>query len=371
MLPNMVKSQIPSDNEFWIKSASGTSKYLCSFVNGRLTATSLWDGSGTKAEPYTNDCQFAAPKKDSMDKRKSETHYAYVKLGGAAVKTVMCKWNGAVYSTAGINTASGSALTGTCQDMVDAGAQGVLADGLYWFRSTDTQYTGASNFNTWCNLNSVTKKGFALIAKFSKNNFCYYSGNWNRNEYNQGQSKNKNMPSHRQYDTLNEAYGRMAVSNLYFTGHRNYDLKKASHIGFASKAAPRKLMTSQGIKITTYPNWNKWQLHFGGGRQSGPQFMRDAKWELASKPYKDGASQRCRSQGQGSTRNPSGCGKKCVFCFQSGDGNCCNAGCGHRHNDVSFGLGLSSSYCGGGDGSDCSASGNWADNANKVIVWGI
>jgi len=292
-------------------------------------------------------------------------------LGNGKAEGKLCKWiaNAGRYETHGTNSDKGNALRGSCHDMVLAGAQGVMPDGLYYFDSTDTRYASGV-FPTFCNLNTVAGKGFSLIAKFSKDNFCYYSGNWNRNEYNEAKSYDGKMPASREYDTLNGAYGRMAVKELYFTGHRTYDLNKASVIGFKTASAPRLLMTSQNIAITKYPNWNTWQKHFGGGRQHGPQFMRDAKWELARAPYKDGAKQRCRSAGQGSGQNPSGCGKKCVFCFQSGDGNCCHAGCGFHANDVSFGLGLSSSYCGGGDSGDCSASGNWADSNNRVIVWG-
>lgn len=369
LLPHLVMSGVVKDNEFYISTNGKVKLTSCTRVNGRIITRSLWAGAGTAKDPYTEECNVAATLADARFSKAAKTHYAWVKLGSAKAVLQTCEWMQGRYESKGTNSESKNALTGTCNDMVQAGAQGVLPDGNYWFKSTDTSYTGGSTFQTWCNLNSIDKKGFSLIAKFSKNHFCYYSSNWRRNEYNQGASRNNKMPGQRTYDTLNEAYGRMAVKGLYFTGHRNNDLKKASYIGFEKAACPRKLITTQDVKITTYPNWNTWMLHFGSGRQWGPQFMRNARWELASKSYKNGASQRCRSEGQGSTRNPSGCGKKCVFCFQAGDGNCCHAGCGHHYNDVSFGLGLSSSYCGGGDGGDCSASGNWADSNNKVIVW--
>ena len=100
----------------------------------------------------------------------------------------------------------------------------------------------------------------------------------------------------------------MNIKDLYFTGHMNYELKEASHVGFESAASPKQLLTRQDIAITSYPNWDRWQKHFGVGRQYGPQFMRDGKWELSSGPYKTGFTERCRSEGQGSNRRPSGCG---------------------------------------------------------------
>jgi hypothetical protein len=374
LMPDLVASRTPIDNEFYVKTSStGATLYGCVFHNDKLTATQLEAGKGTAAEPYTLDCKLAAPLLDTRLVRAPASHYAQIKLPSQSKAVIkMCSYNAGKreYETFGTNTEKANALTGTCHSMVEAGAAGVLANGKYWFQSTTTKYTGKVAFESYCDLNSVKGKGFVLIGKFSKNNFCYYSGNWHKNEYNVGKSMDSSMPGSRSYDTLNMAYGRMAVSGLYFTGHKANDLKKAGYMGFSYAAAPRLLMTSQSVPIKDYPNWNLWQKHFGGGRQWGPQFMRNARWELASKSYKDGASQRCRSQGQGSTRRPSGCGQKCVFCFQAGDGNCCHSGCGHRANDVSFGLGLSSSYCGGGDGGDCSASGNWADSNNRVIVWG-
>ena len=370
LLPHLVESQVESDNEFFLKTSKGVSAYKCSLVNGIVTTAALWAGSGTTKEPYTQECSVAAPMKDAKDKRAPKNHYAVIKIGNANAKTYLCQWSNNKYTMAGVNNIPQNALAGNCNDMVQAGAQGLLQDGNYQFKATDTTWASGT-FQTYCDLNTVPNKGFALIAKFSKNNFCYYSGNWHKNDYNSGKSRDKNMPGHRAYDTTNEAYGRMAVKDLYFTGHRNNNLKKASIIGFEKAACPRKLMTKQDVKITTYPHWDTWKLHFGSGRQRGPQFMRDAKWEKADKPYRNGYSQICRSERTGSTRRPSGCGKHCVFCFHAGDGNCCSAGCGFSRNDVSFGLGLSGSFCGGGDSGDCSASGNWADSNNKVIVWGL
>ena len=40
-----------------------------------------------------------------------------------------------------------------------------------------------------------------------------------------------------------------------------------------------------------------------------------------------------------------------------------------RGQSVNAGVGLNSSYCGGGDGGDCSTSGNWADSSLSTNVW--
>ena len=86
-----------------------------------------------------------------------------------------------------------------------------------------------------------------------------------------------------------------------------------------------------------------------------------------------------------SQAKPSGCGKKCVFCMQAGDGHGCPAK--SKHNDISKGIGLNAHFCGGGDKrlghtlctqsvaslktvrNDCSSSGSWAGD-RSTLLWG-
>jgi hypothetical protein len=373
LLPSYVESPNPNKNEFFLKSDNvPLSLWSCTISKGEVYGVQLLAGRGTKAAPYTLDCDGAGSLADKYLDRAPSSHYAMLLAEGEVDLVVgFCELQGdGSYATVEVNNVESAPLQGTCHDMVLKGAQGVLPNGPYWFRSTDTQWGGERVFQSFCNLNQVKGKGFTLIAKFSSNQFCYYSSNWHTKEFNAAKSLDGTMPKEREYDTLNEAYSSMGVSGLYFTGYKNYDLQKASYIGFAKEAAPRQLMTSQSVAIKIYPHWDTWSTHFGNSRKHGPQFMRDGKWELATAPYRDGYDQRCRSESHGSTRKPSGCGQSCVFCFQAGDGNCCHPGCGHHDNDVSIGIGLSSAYCGGGDGGDCSTSGNWADSGNRVIVWG-
>lgn len=165
-----------------IDSTSTRTSTTATTTTATTTTTTLYGGAGTAAVPYTLDCSKAAPLHDARLGRPPKTHFAMVKINHGNAEPRKCLLQDGVYTTVGTNAESKNALKGTCNDMVLQGAQGLLPDGIYFFTSTNTKYTRSETFRTWCNLNAVEGKGFSLIAKFSKNDFCHGSNNWNKNE---------------------------------------------------------------------------------------------------------------------------------------------------------------------------------------------
>jgi hypothetical protein len=104
-----------------------------------------------------------------------------------------------------------------------------------------------------------------------------------------------------------------------------------------------------------YPDRAAWRAAFGHDRNRAPVFMR-AGVAVPGGPM-------CRTD---PVMTPVGCGQRCMFCYQAGDGDCC--GCTAGGNDTSSGIGLSPMYCGGGV-ANCSTAGTWSDPGLRTLVW--
>ena len=200
---------------------------------------------------------------------------------------------------------------------------------------------------------------WALVMKLSKNDFCHGSSRWT-----DGQATNPHFlldtsfPNHREYDAKHIAFHKLAG----VTAIRLQTKFGASEVHFEGSGTPEQLITTNDIKISaaggfnskTY--WDSWQTTFGDARDRAPAFMRADKFVTDPKPE-------CRTDPWNA---PSGCGKPCLFCMQAGDGPGCPVA--SAWNDISSGIGLSASHCGGGDSGDCSTSGNWAGDSS-TLVW--
>ena len=104
-----------------------------------------------------------------------------------------------------------------------------------------------------------------------------------------------------------------------------------------------KLITSNDVEITAEGKfnsaayWGRWSKAYHHSRNRAPAFMRAGEFVRSPKPQ-------CRLNPEA---KPSGCGKKCVFCMQAGDGHGCPVK--SARNDISKGIGLHAAFCGGGD----------------------
>ena len=200
---------------------------------------------------------------------------------------------------------------------------------------------------------------WALVMKLSKNDFCHGSSRWTDGEaFNADKMLDDSFPNHREYDAKHIAFHKLAG----VTAIRLQTQSGSSEVYFEGSGTPEQLITTNDIKISaaggfnskTY--WDSWQTTFGNARDRAPAFMRADKFVTDPKPE-------CRTDPWNA---PSGCGKPCLFCMQAGDGSGCPVA--RAHNDISSGIGLSASYCGGGDSGDCSTSSNWAGD-RRTLVW--
>ena len=201
---------------------------------------------------------------------------------------------------------------------------------------------------------------WALVMKLSKNDFCHGSSKWKDGQaFNPDKMLDDSMPAHKAYDAKHIAFHKL-------TGVTAIRLQtssgSSSEVYFDGHGTPEQLITTNDVKISsaggfnTLNYWNSWKSTFGSDRNRAPAFMRASKFVIDPKPE-------CRTDPHNS---PSGCGQSCVFCMQAGDGGGCPVARGH--NDISSGIGLSAAFCGGGDASDCSSSGNWAGD-RRTLVW--
>ena len=240
-------------------------------------------------------------------------------------------------------------LKRSCSEIIEAG--GNPNSGTYTIDPTGG--TDEDAFDVYCNM-STDGGGWTLVMKLSKGDFCYGSQNWTlESPFNEAQMLSSQIPNVRQYDAKSRAFYTLADTNqLRFQTSRG----QAINVTFTRTATPMNLITTNDVSFAEYPDFNQWQSVFGPGRRQAPIFMR------AGVPVTEG--NRCRTNPQAT---PSGCGKRCTFCYQAADGDCCP--CNVTANDVNFGIGNNPAYCGGGDAGDCSTSGNWADSSLRTNVW--
>lgn len=205
---------------------------------------------------------------------------------------------------------------------------------------------------------------WALVMKLSKNDFCHNSPRWtDGQEFKPEKMFDTNIPKHQEYDAKSLGFHKLeGVSAIKIQTNRK-SFKDAVVIEFEEPGTPEKLITTNDIKISPKHDfnkkvfWTKWEHEFGNSREWAPAFMRADKFVTDPAPE-------CRTDA--SENKLSGCGKPCLFCMQAGDGNRCPAK--SAHNDISVGIGLSQSYCGGGNRNDCSSSGNWIGDS-RTLVW--
>mmetsp|Transcript_15504 Transcript_15504/g.18975 ORF Transcript_15504/g.18975 Transcript_15504/m.18975 type:complete len:248 (-) Transcript_15504:46-789(-) len=170
------------------------------------------------------------------------------------------------------------------------------------------------------------------------------------------------MPNHQEYDAKSLAFHKLEGVTAIKIQTNRVSFDDAVTIEFEEAGTPEQLITTNTKKIAAKDNfnkrtgWTKWMRQYGNSRQRAPAFMRAGEFVRDPAPE-------CRTNPQA---GPSGCGKACVFCMQAGDGNGCPVNA--AHNDVSIGIGLSASFCGGGNRHDCSSSGNWVGDS-RTLVW--
>eukprot|EP00435_Cladocopium_sp_Y103_P021955 s2486_g5.t1 len=204
---------------------------------------------------------------------------------------------------------------------------------------------------------------WALVMKLSKNDFCHNSPRWTDGvAFKPEKMFDTRIPKHQEYDAKSLAFHKLeGVTAIKIQTNRK-SFKDSVVIEFDEPGTPEKLITTNDIKISPKHDfnkkvfWQKWEHEYGHSRDRAPAFMRANKFVTDPAPE-------CRTNPQDP---PSGCGKACVFCMQAGDGHGCPVK--SQHNDISVGIGLSQSFCGGGNRADCSSSGNWVGDT-RTLVW--
>ncbi|CAJ1430955.1 unnamed protein product, partial [Effrenium voratum] len=203
---------------------------------------------------------------------------------------------------------------------------------------------------------------WALVMKLSKNDFCHGSPRWTDGQaFNPHKMLDGSMPNIQEYDAKSIAFHRLKG----VTAIRLETSTGTSEVHFERSDTPEKLITTNNAKMSkhggfnTWNYWNSWKSTFGSDRNGNPAFMRADKFVADPSPE-------CRANPEA---GPLGCGQKCVFCMQAGDGSGCPvAPGGPQHNDVSSGIGLSVEFCGGGRAGDCSTGGHWSGH-HRTLVW--
>ena len=236
----------------------------------------------------------------------------------------------------------------SCQDLFQ---RGTGFSGVYWIDPNGGDHADA--FRVYCDM--VTDGGgWTLVLKLSSNQFCYGSAHWTSLQpMNEDQTLQPVMPNERQYDAKSQAfYSLTDVNELRIATSRD----RSVTLGFAAEASPRSLMTTNDVAFAPYPEYGAWAAAFGHDRAQAPIFMRGGQPTTAGNV--------CRTN-PGNT--PSGCGQRCTFCYQAGDGTGCPTAA--SANDVNSGLGQNGAYCGGGQPDRCSAAGTWSDTGLRANVW--
>jgi hypothetical protein len=205
----------------------------------------------------------------------------------------------------------------------------------------------------------VDNELWALVMKLSKNDFCYGSDKWKDGVgHNLDKMLDATMPANEEYDAKSLAFHLMeGVTELRFVSSGGSRTSGGNvTVSFSSGATPENLMTTNDVSFERYPDWDIWKAAFGSDRNRAPVFVRAGEVILEGSP--------CRSSG-----GIQGCGQPCMFCMMAGDGGGCPTAGGA--NDIASGLGGNAAYCSSGAPGSCSASGQWANSNNRVLVWAL
>jgi len=208
-------------------------------------------------------------------------------------------------------------------------------------------------------------KGWVLLMKLSKNDFCYGSARWKDGKaFKPEKMLDKTIPGWKEYDAKSLAFHKLEGLDAVKLQTDSASFEAAPEVHFKATGTAEKLITTNSVGITSTGGfnsksyWDTWTKAFKHSRNRAPAFMRAGKFVSDPKPA-------CRTNPQDGL---SGCGKPCVFCMQANDGEGCPA---RSHwNDISKGIGLHAAFCGGGDAATCSCNSVWAGQQTRVLVWG-
>ncbi len=258
--------------------------------------------------------------------------------------------NGKTFAAFATLAAGGKDNPGTSCKALKASGD-VAKSGVFWLDPDGDVGPGAA-FPAWCDM-TTDGGGWTLVMKLSAGSFCYGSSNWTSGKpVNADKMMDSGFPNAGQYDAKSAAFD--ALDDV--TTIRFQTTAGVAKVGFVAPASPRKLITTNDIGFSAYPNRAQWKTAFGHDRDRAPIFMR------AGKAVTKGNT--CRTD---PNNTPSGCGKPCVFCYQASDGNCCGCASG-GNNDVNSGIGNNQAYCGGGQ-VGCSTGGVWSNKSLRTLVW--
>jgi hypothetical protein len=202
----------------------------------------------------------------------------------------------------------------------------------------------------------TNEQAWVLVMKLSKADFCYGSPRWtDGRSFNADKMKDDTLPNHKEYDAKSAAFHTLSADGIKLQTNR-VSFEDAPVVEFRGVGTPEQLMTGEEIKLVKHPDWDTWKAAFGSDRDRAPTFVRAGKMVSDPAPI-------CRTLGSTEIQ---GCGKPCMFCMMANDGTGCPAAA--SGSDVNIGIGNNAAFCGGGDGSSCSASSKWSGNL-RVLVW--
>eukprot|EP00929_Paragymnodinium_shiwhaense_P046538 TRINITY_DN23702_c0_g1_i4.p2 TRINITY_DN23702_c0_g1~~TRINITY_DN23702_c0_g1_i4.p2 ORF type:complete len:336 (+),score=58.85 TRINITY_DN23702_c0_g1_i4:1153-2160(+) len=173
---------------------------------------------------------------------------------------------------------------------------------------------------------------WALVLKLSSGDFCYGSSLWTDGSgYNADKMLNLALPVVGEYDAKSVAFHLLTgVTGIVVETTGGLDIIN----NFASAATPELLMTSNRVKLQSYPEFSRWFTGFGAGNASlAPMFVRAGEPQIDPDPP-------CRDR----MVEIQGCGMECTFCYMAGEGSGCPLT--PKGNDLPLGLGINGSACG-------------------------
>eukprot|EP00434_Breviolum_minutum_P044835 symbB.v1.2.040095.t1/scaffold6984.1/size21963/1 len=163
-------------------------------------------------------------------------------------------------------------------------------------------------------------KGWVLLMKLGKNDFCYGSARWKDGKaFNPEKMLDTSLPNPKEYDAKSLAFHKLEGIDAVKLQTDSTSFEAAPEVHFKATATAEKLITTDSVGITSTGGfnsksyWDTWSKAFAHSRNKAPAFMRAGKFVSDPKPE-------CRTNPQDGL---AGCGKPCVFCMQAADGNGC------------------------------------------------